>query len=97
MNKLNKKKQNSGGFLSALAGLFKGGAAAGGSVAGTAATGGIFATKAGILGLLLGGATIAAGAGAVYHFVGSATNTAYAPDLFQKSYFIDLCTNDITF
>lgn len=86
MNKLNKKKQNSGGFLSALAGLFKGGAAAGGSVAGTAATGGIFATKAGILGLLLGGATIAAGAGAVYHFVGSATNTAYAPDLFQKSY-----------
>ena len=86
MNKLNKKKQNSGGFLSALAGLFKGGAAAGGSVAGTAATGGIFATKAGILGLLLGGATIAAGAVAVYHFVGSATNTAYAPDLFQKSY-----------
>ena len=86
MNKLNKRKQNNGGFISALAGLFKGGAAAGGGVAGTAATGGIFATKAGILGLLLGGATIAAGAGAVYHFVGSATNTAYAPDLFQKSY-----------
>lgn len=85
MNKLNKKKQ-SGGILSAIAALFKGGAATGG-VSGAAATGGIFATKAGILGLLLGGATIAAGAGAVYHFAGgSSANTAYMPELFQNSY-----------
>ncbi|MBO4555224.1 MAG: hypothetical protein J5706_00590, partial [Elusimicrobiales bacterium] len=85
MNKLNKKKQ-SGGILSAIAALFKGGAATGG-VSGAAATGGIFATKAGILGLLLGGATIAAGAGAVYHVAGgSSTNTAYTPELFQNSY-----------
>lgn len=85
MNKLNKKKQ-SGGILSAIAALFKGGAATGG-VSGAAATGGIFATKAGILGLLLGGATIAAGAGAVYHFAGgSSANTAYTPELFQNSY-----------
>lgn len=86
--KTNNKKQNSGGFLSAIAALFKGGAAAGSGVSGAAATGGIFASNAGILGLLLGGATIAAGAGAVYHFAGNATNTASnTPAIFQNSYF----------
>jgi len=86
--KTNNKKQNSGGFLSAIAALFKGGAAAGSGVSGAAATGGIFASNVGILGLLLGGATIAAGAGAVYHFAGNATNTASnTPAIFQNSYF----------
>lgn len=87
MKKPNNKKQNNGGILSAIAALFKGGAAAGGA-SGAAVTSGIFATKAGMLGLLLGGATIAAGVGAVYHLAGgSATKTAYSPELFQNSYY----------
>lgn len=87
MKKPNNKKQNNGGILSAIAALFNGGAAAGGA-SGAAVTSGIFATKAGMLGLLLGGATIAAGVGAVYHLAGgSATKTAYSPELFQNSYY----------
>ena len=87
MKKPNNKKQNNGGILSAIAALFKGGAAAGGA-SGAAVTSGIFATKAGMLGLLLGSATIAAGVGAVYHLAGgSATKTAYSPELFQNSYY----------
>lgn len=87
MKKPNNKKQNNGGIFSAIAALFNGGAAAGGA-SGAAVTSGIFATKAGMLGLLLGGATIAAGVGAVYHLAGgSATKTAYSPELFQNSYY----------
>ena len=87
--KTNNKKQNSGGFLSAIAALFKGGAAAGSGVSGAAATGGIFASNAGIFGLLLGGATIAAGVGFGYQFInnGNTTDTASASSIFQNSYF----------
>lgn len=86
MSQINKKKQKNGGIFSAITSLFNGGSAAGG-VSGAAVSGGIFASKAGVLGLLLGGATIAAGAGAVYHFASVGSNKAYSPELFQKSYY----------
>ena len=49
--------------------------------------GGLFATKAGILGMVLGGATIAAGVGVVYNFIGPSSKPAYTPQLFQDIYY----------
>lgn len=93
MNNYNGKKEEKGGFLSALSGLFRGGS----SVAGGASSGGIgsaggglaglFATKAGIVGMVLGGATIAAGVGVVYNFIGPSSKPVYSPELFQNSYY----------
>lgn len=93
MNNYNEKKEEKGGFLSALSGLFRGGS----SVAGGASSGGIgsaggglaglFATKAGIVGMVLGGATIAAGVGVVYNFIGPSSKPVYSPELFQNSYY----------
>ena len=48
--------------------------------------GGLFATKAGILGVVLGGATIAAGVGVIYNFIGSSSRSVYTPQLFQSNY-----------
>lgn len=93
MNNYNGKKEEKGGFLSALSGIFRGGS----SVAGGASSGGIgsaggglaglFATKAGIVGMVLGGATIAAGVGVVYNFIGPSSKPVYSPELFQNSYY----------
>jgi len=93
MNNNNGKKEEKGGFLSSLSGLFRGGS----SVAGGASSGGmgsaggglagLFATKAGIVGMVLGGATIAAGVGVVYNFIGPSSKPVYSPELFQNSYY----------
>ena len=84
----NNQKEEKGGFLGVLSGLFKGGssAAMGGGASGLGTAGGIFATKAGIVGMVLGGATIAAGIGVVYNFVGPSSKPVYSPELFQNSY-----------
>jgi len=82
MSNFNQDKERKGGFWSALSGLFGGGGAPGAGVAG-----GLFATKAGIVGMVLGGATIAAGVGVVYNFVGSSSKPVYSPELFQNSYY----------
>jgi hypothetical protein len=100
MNDYNEKEEKKGGFLSALSGLFRGGSSVAGSVssgmgsagigsAGSSAGGlaGLFATKAGIVGMVLGGATIAAGVGVVYNFVGGSSKPVYSPELFQNSYY----------
>jgi len=91
MNDTNGKKEEKGGFLSALSGIFRGGSSAvGGASSGLSSAGGLgglFATKAGIVGMVLGGATIAAGVGVVYNFVGSSSKPAYNTDLFQNSYY----------
>jgi len=88
MNKYNGKKEEKGGFWSALSGLFRGGASSmGGASSGIGSAGGIFATKAGIMGMVLGGATIAAGVGVVYNFVGPSSKPVYSPELFQNSYY----------
>ncbi|MEI7530049.1 MAG: hypothetical protein WCK76_14020 [Elusimicrobiota bacterium] len=47
----------------------------------------MFATKAGILGMVLGGATIAAGVGVVYNFIGPSSKPVYTPQLFQDIYY----------
>jgi hypothetical protein len=91
MNDYNEKKEEKGGFLSSLSALFRGGSSiAGGASSGMGSAGGLgglFATKAGIVGMVLGGATIAAGVGVVYNFVGPASKPVYSPDLFQNSYY----------
>ncbi|HNW43598.1 MAG TPA: hypothetical protein PKI19_03785 [Elusimicrobiales bacterium] len=89
MNDYNGKKEEKGGFWSALSGLFRGGASTmgGGASSGLGTAGGLFATKAGIVGMVLGGATIAAGVGVVYNFVGAGSKPVYSPELFQNSYY----------
>ncbi|OGR39662.1 MAG: hypothetical protein A2X29_01735 [Elusimicrobia bacterium GWA2_64_40] len=91
MNDYNEKKEEKGGFLSSLSSLFRGGSSAmGGASSGVGSAGGLgglFATKAGIVGMVLGGATIAAGVGVVYNFVGPSSKPVYSPDLFQNSYY----------
>ena len=84
MNNYNGGKEEKGGFWSALSGLFRGGAS---SMGGASSAGGLFATKAGIMGMVLGGATIAAGVGVVYNFVGTSSKPVYSPELFQNSYY----------
>ncbi|HAH32498.1 MAG TPA: hypothetical protein DCL44_09330 [Elusimicrobia bacterium] len=94
MSTYNDKEEKKGGFWSALSGLFRGGSsAAGGASSGLGSAGsaggiggGLFATKAGILGVVLGGATIAAGVGVIYNFVGSSSRPVYTPELFQNNY-----------
>lgn len=93
MNSHNDKKEKKGGFWSALSGLFRGGSSAMGgaspglgSAGSSPGLGGLFATKAGILGVVLGGATIAVGVGVIYNFVGSSSKPVYTPQLFQNSY-----------
>ena len=88
MNNYNGDKEEKGGFWSALSGLFRGGASSmGGASSGIGSAGGLFATKAGIMGMVLGGATIAAGVGVVYNFVGTSSKPVYSPELFQNSYY----------
>jgi len=92
-NNGDKKKE---GLLGALARFFGGGSGSGaasslGSAAGSAAgssagLGGLFASKAGVLGMVLGGATIAAGVGVVYNFMGTSSKPVYSPSLFQNAY-----------
>ena len=55
--------------------------------------GGLFATKAGILGMVLGGATIAAGVGVVYNFIGPSSKPVYSPQLFQDTYYEEQANN----
>ena len=92
-----------GGFLAALSRIFGGSAASGGASAGlgsaasggassffssaAAGIGGLFATKAGIVGMVLGGATIAAGVGVVYNFVGPSSKPLYSSSLFENQYY----------
>ncbi len=82
-----------GGILAAFLKLF-GGGASGSSLSGTALSGGgggwlggLFASKAGIMGIVLGGATIAAGIGVLYNFIGPSSKSVYTPGLFQDSYY----------
>ncbi|MEK7721445.1 MAG: hypothetical protein AAB359_03550, partial [Elusimicrobiota bacterium] len=91
MNDYNGREEKKGGFLSALSGLFRGGSPiAGGASSGMGSAGsglaGLFATKAGVVGMVLGGATIAAGVGVVYNFIGDSSRQVYSPELFQNSY-----------
>jgi len=97
------KKDKKGGFLGSLSNLFGKGSAASGGASGFGSAGsglgssfglgGLFATKAGILGMVLGGATIAAGIGVVYNFLGPSSKAVYTPQLFQDTYYADQSQN----
>ncbi|MDD2804796.1 MAG: hypothetical protein PHV33_04520 [Elusimicrobiales bacterium] len=88
MNDYNEKKEKKAG----IGGLFGSGgssAVGGGASSGLGSGGGLaglFASKAGILGMVLGGATLAAGVGVVYNFIGPSSKPVYNPDLFQNTY-----------
>ncbi|MEF3280678.1 MAG: hypothetical protein K6357_06920 [Elusimicrobiota bacterium] len=66
-----------------------------GSAASKAAIGGakggffasLFATKAGIVGLMLGAATIAAGIGVIYNYISPSSGKIYTPNLFSNAYY----------
>lgn len=96
MNDYNKKEEKKG--AGAIPGLLNGGSSAvGGGASGLGGSlgssggwlSGLFASKAGILGMVLGGATLAAGVGVVYNFVGPSSKPVYNPDLFQSTYIED--------
>jgi hypothetical protein len=91
MSDYNEKKEKKGGFLSSLSGLFRGGSSAmGGASSGIGSSGGLgglFASKAGLVGMVLGGATIVTGVGVIYNFIGPSSKPVFSPDLFQNSYY----------
>ena len=87
MNNYNDSKSDKkGGLIGLLTNLFRSGSSLPG-------TGGLFASKAGIMGALLGGATIAAGVAVVYNFVGPSSAPVYQPGLFQDKYYESLVKN----
>lgn len=95
------KEEKKGGFWPAIANLFgRGPAASGGAMGGFGSAGSglggfgwLFATKAGIMGTILGAATIAAGIGVVYNFLGPSSKSVYTPQLFQDNYYEDQSRN----
>lgn len=54
---------------------------------------GLFATKAGIVGIVLGGATLAAGIGVLYNFLGPSSKSGMTPQLFQNAYYDEQAQN----
>lgn len=98
-----KKEEKKGGFWAFLSSLFGRGANVSGGVAGLGSAGsgfgsafglgGLFATKAGVVGMILGCATIAAGIGVVYNFIGPSSKSVYTPQLFQDTYYEEQSRN----
>jgi hypothetical protein len=82
-----KKEENKKGFLPFLSRLFGSSAKTAAGMHKASGLGALFSTKAGILGVVLGGATIAAGVGVVYNFISPSSGKVYSPDLFQKAYY----------
>ncbi|MCG2726856.1 MAG: hypothetical protein L6420_11510 [Elusimicrobia bacterium] len=82
-----------GGFLAALSKFFgsspasSGGAASGIGTAASGFGGGLFASKAVIANVVLGGIIIASGAGIVHNFIGPSSKPAYSPNLFESQYY----------
>ncbi len=103
MNEFKKEEEKKGGFWASLASLFGRGSSAAGGAAGLGSSGsgfgaasglgGLFATKAGVMGMILGGATIAAGIGVVYNFIGPSSKSVYTPQLFQDTYYEEQSQN----
>ena len=98
----NKSEERKKGFIPFLSRLFGGGRSVSsmGSISstaskfGSAASKGFWASlinsKAGVVGLVLGAATIAAGIGVVYNYIGPSSSKVYTPALFSDAYYEDL-------
>ncbi|MEW5950576.1 MAG: hypothetical protein GX447_07915 [Elusimicrobia bacterium] len=83
----NREDENKKGFLPLISRIFSGGAKGATSMGKAAGAAGIFSSKAGLLGVILGGATIAAGVGVVYNLIGPSSGKVYTADLFQNAYY----------
>ncbi len=83
----NREEENKKGFLPFISRVFSGGAKGASSMGRAAGAAGLFSSKAGLLGVILGGATIAAGVGVVYNLIGPSSGKVYTADLFQNAYY----------
>jgi len=98
----NKSEEKRKGFIPFLSRIFGGGRSVSsmGSVGSAAskfggATGkglwaSIVSSKAGVVGLVLGAATIAAGIGVIYNYIGPSSSKVYTPGLFSDAYYEDV-------
>ncbi len=94
----NQKDENKKGFLPFFSRMFsnasrttEGLGAGAGKVAGgigkASFLSSLFATKAGVVGVLLGAATIAAGIGLIYNYISPSSGKIYTPGLFSDAYY----------
>jgi hypothetical protein len=61
-----------------------------GGAAGKGLWASIVSSKAGVVGLVLGAATIAAGIGVIYNYIGPSSSKVYTPGLFSDAYYEDV-------
>ncbi|MEI7483004.1 MAG: hypothetical protein WCK75_11760 [Elusimicrobiota bacterium] len=89
-----KKEEKKGGFWGSLFGRSGAGSSSSGGagLSSAGSGGGLFASKAGFLGVVLGSATIAAGIGVIYNFIGPSPKSV-SPQLFQDAYYEELARN----
>jgi len=103
MNTLNNKpEEKKKGFIPFLSRIFGGGrgvssmgsvgsaASKFGGAAGKGLWASIVSSKAGVVGLVLGAATIAAGIGVIYNYIGPSSSKVYTPGLFSDAYYEDV-------
>jgi hypothetical protein len=103
MNTLNNKpEEKKKGFIPFLSRIFGGGrgvssmgsvgsaASKFGGAAGKGLWASIVSSKAGVVGLVLGAATIAAGIGVIYNYIGPSSSKVYTPGLFSNAYYEDV-------
>lgn len=94
----NQKEDKKKGFLPFFSRMFDTASKTVGSVGAGAVKGGgmlskagflasLFSTKAGVIGLLLGAATIAAGIGLIYNYISPSSGKIYTPALFSDAYY----------
>jgi len=98
----NKSEEKKKGFIPFLSRIFGGGrrvssmgsvgsaASKFGGAAGKGLWASIVSSKAGVVGLVLGAATIAAGIGVIYNYIGPSSSKVYTPGLFSDAYYEDV-------
>lgn len=97
-NTNNNKDEKKKGFLPFFSRMFNSTSKAAGGIGSSALKSGgalgkagffasLFSTKAGIVGLILGAATIAAGIGLIYNYISPSSGKIYTPALFSDAYY----------
>lgn len=86
---MNNNKKERKGFLPFISRIFSGsGSKMTSSAMGKGFFASLFGSKAAVVGVLLGGATIATGIGVIYNYIGpSSNNKVYTPNLFSDAYY----------